>query len=89
MTTQHSQSSLKQRLEFIELDDTARKTMSEMRPVISSLIGGALDKFYGKIARTPAVAGFFSREVGKCWLIRRCASLARERRASSMRVSGK
>ena len=31
MTSQHSQSSLKQRLDFIELDDTARKTMSEMR----------------------------------------------------------
>ena len=60
MTSQHSQSSLKQRLDFIELDDTARKTMSEMRPVISSLVGGALDKFYAKIAKTPAVAGFFS-----------------------------
>jgi len=60
MSSQQSQSDLKQRLDFIELDDAARKTMSDIRPVISSLVGGALDKFYQKIAKTPAVASFFS-----------------------------
>ncbi|APO66124.1 methyl-accepting chemotaxis protein [Rhizobium gallicum] len=60
MTAQQFENALKQRLDFIELDSEARKTIRELRPVIGELIGGALDKFYGKIARTPAVAGFFS-----------------------------
>jgi methyl-accepting chemotaxis protein len=60
MTAQQFENALKQRLDFIELDREARKTIRELRPVIGELIGGALDKFYGKIARTPAVAGFFS-----------------------------
>ncbi|PKA44278.1 globin-coupled sensor protein [Rhizobium sullae] len=60
MTSQQSANALKQRLDFIELDSEARRTIRELRPVIGELIGGALDKFYGKIARTPAVAGFFS-----------------------------
>ena len=59
MTSQQTDA-LRQRLDFIELDDTARKSMRDLRPVISELIGGALDKFYAKIAKTPAVAGFFA-----------------------------
>ena len=60
MTSPQSESALKQRLEFIELDDEARKTIRELKPVITDLLGGALDKFYAKVARTPAVARFFS-----------------------------
>ena len=59
MTSQQTDA-LRQRLDFIELDDAARKSMRDLRPVISELIGGALDKFYAKIAKTPAVAGFFA-----------------------------
>ncbi|WP_454847994.1 methyl-accepting chemotaxis protein [Rhizobium binxianense] len=60
MTSQQTDAALKQRLDFIELDDEARRTLRELRPTLSELIGGALDKFYAKIARTPAVAGFFA-----------------------------
>ncbi|QND15805.1 globin-coupled sensor protein [Rhizobium leguminosarum bv. trifolii] len=60
MTAQQTDSALRQRLDFIELDEAARKSMRDLRPVISELIGGALDKFYAKIAKTPAVAGFFA-----------------------------
>ncbi|NLS02101.1 globin-coupled sensor protein [Rhizobium sp. P32RR-XVIII] len=60
MTSQQSENALKQRLDFIGLDGEARKMMRELRPVIGELVGGALEKFYGKIARTPAVASFFS-----------------------------
>ncbi|PCD69336.1 globin-coupled sensor protein [Rhizobium phaseoli] len=60
MTSQQTDSALKQRLDFIELDEAARKSMRDLRPVISELVGGALDKFYAKIARTPAVSSFFT-----------------------------
>ncbi len=60
MTSQQTDNALRQRLDFIELDDEARKNLRELRPTISELLGGALDKFYGKLAKTPAVAGFFS-----------------------------
>jgi len=60
MTSHQTDNALRQRLDFIELDDGARKNLRELRPAISELLGGALDKFYGKLAKTPAVAGFFS-----------------------------
>jgi methyl-accepting chemotaxis protein len=60
MSSQQSDTSLQQRLDFIELDDGARAALREMRPTISPLLGAALDRFYGKLGRTPAVARFFS-----------------------------
>ncbi|RDJ15898.1 globin-coupled sensor protein [Rhizobium grahamii] len=60
MTSQQSDSALKQRLDFIELDDAARTALREMRPAISELLGGALDKFYAKLAKTSEVASFFA-----------------------------
>jgi methyl-accepting chemotaxis protein len=60
MTSHQTDNALRQRLDFIELDDESRKNLRELRPAISELLGGALDKFYGKLAKTPAVAGFFS-----------------------------
>ncbi len=60
MSSQPADNALKQRLDFIELDDGARASLREMRPTISGLLGDALDKFYGKLAKTPAVASFFS-----------------------------
>ncbi|CCM74182.1 globin-coupled sensor protein [Rhizobium mesoamericanum] len=60
MTSQQSDSAIKQRLDFIELDDGARRALREMRPAISELLGGALDKFYAKLAKTKEVASFFA-----------------------------
>ena len=60
MTSQQTDSALRQRLDFIELDEAARRSMRDLSPVISELIGAALDKFYAKIARTPAVSAFFA-----------------------------
>jgi len=60
MSSQQPENGLKQRLDFIELDDSARQSLRQMRPAISELLSGALDKFYGKLARTPSVASFFA-----------------------------
>ncbi|MBX5008853.1 globin-coupled sensor protein [Rhizobium lentis] len=60
MTSQQTDNALRQRLDFIELDEAARRSMRDLSPVISELIGAALDKFYAKVARTPAVSGFFA-----------------------------
>ena len=43
MTSQQTDAALKQRLDFIELDDEARRALRELRPTLSELIGGALD----------------------------------------------
>ena len=60
MSSQQPENGLKQRLDFIELDDNARQSLRQMRPAISELLSGALERFYGKLARTPSVASFFS-----------------------------
>ncbi|MBO9097119.1 MULTISPECIES: globin-coupled sensor protein [unclassified Rhizobium] len=52
-------STLRQRLDFIEIDDATRETLRELRPTLSELLGGALDKLYAKMGRTPAISHFF------------------------------
>jgi methyl-accepting chemotaxis protein len=58
--TQNPNADLTERLDFLEIDDKTRATLSELRPTINDTIGGALDKFYAKIGRTAKLAGFFS-----------------------------
>ncbi|MDM9626185.1 globin-coupled sensor protein [Rhizobium sp. S152] len=60
MSSQRPDTVLQERLDFIELDDAARATLREMRPTLTGLLSGALDRFYDKLARTPAVSRFFS-----------------------------
>ncbi len=52
-------STLRQRLDFIEIDDATRETLRELRPTLSALLGGALDTLYAKMGRTPAISHFF------------------------------
>ncbi|TCL72226.1 globin-coupled sensor protein [Rhizobium sp. BK251] len=59
MKSENFDNALKERLDFIEIDDEARRTLREMRPTLTGLIGGALDKFYAKISKTSSVASFF------------------------------
>ena len=59
MATETSESALKQRLEFLEINEDSRRTLQSLLPTVGSVIGGALDKFYDKVARNSTVAHFF------------------------------
>jgi methyl-accepting chemotaxis protein len=59
MTAAPAASTLEQRLDFIEIDQATRDTLRELRPTLAGLLGGALDKLYAKMGRTPAIAHFF------------------------------
>ncbi|MDL2409827.1 globin-coupled sensor protein [Rhizobium calliandrae] len=62
MTSEHSTSTLHQRLDFIEFDAESRDTLRELRPLIAEKIGGALDKLYGQITKAAGAAFFFHSE---------------------------
>ncbi len=50
---------LKERLDFVELDAATCRTLQSLKPTISPLMGGALDKFYGKVAAHSKLGRFF------------------------------
>ncbi|SIQ94539.1 methyl-accepting chemotaxis protein [Rhizobium sp. RU35A] len=50
---------LKERLDFVGLDEAQRRVLAEMRPMLAGAIGPALDVFYEKAARHPHTAAFF------------------------------
>ncbi len=50
---------LSERLAFLELDEKTCDTLSSLRPTLAEIIGGALDKFYAKVAATPKLKRFF------------------------------
>jgi methyl-accepting chemotaxis protein len=63
MTNQpHDTVALKERLDFIDLDDAARKRLKALCPVIEQAIGGALDAFYARVRKTPQTHAMFSNE---------------------------
>jgi methyl-accepting chemotaxis protein len=51
--------SLKERLDFIGIDDKTRVTLRELRPFVAKAIGPALDAIYAKLAATPETNRFF------------------------------
>ncbi|QLF69223.1 globin-coupled sensor protein [Peteryoungia desertarenae] len=57
--TQNVNDGLKERLDFLEIDENTRATLVEMRPSIRELLGSALDKFYAKVAGTKKTAAHF------------------------------
>jgi methyl-accepting chemotaxis protein len=57
-TTQNS-SSLRERLDFIGIDQKTRAALSGLRPLIQASIGMALDAFYNKVKATPETRRFF------------------------------
>lgn len=56
---ENTDNGLAERLEFLEIDQGTRQTLSELRPTIQSLMGGALDRFYTKVSSTKAIVSFF------------------------------
>ncbi|WP_421739600.1 methyl-accepting chemotaxis protein [Caulobacter sp.] len=50
------------RLAFIGLDDSARKALRDLRPLIRKEIGGALGAFYAKVKATPHTRAFFKND---------------------------
>ena len=59
MTSKPAASTLEQRLDFIGIDRPTRDTLRDLRPTLADLLGGALDKLYAKMGKTPAIAHFF------------------------------
>ena len=53
---------LRERLEFIGIDDAARNRLRSLSDVIAASIDGALDEFYAKVRVTPQLAAMFSNE---------------------------
>jgi len=51
---------LRQRLDFIQLDDAARADLRGLQPVIAKAIRPALDAFYAQVRAFPETRGFFS-----------------------------
>lgn len=57
-----SNESLAERLEFVGLDDRAKATLRDLKPLIRKSIGPALAVFYDKVRATPETRRFFSDE---------------------------
>ncbi|MUO79719.1 globin-coupled sensor protein [Agrobacterium vitis] len=51
---------LKDRLDFIGIDDDARRALAEAAPIISEAVAAALDAFYVKATRHPVTSALFS-----------------------------
>ncbi len=57
-----SHSVLQERLEFIGLDDGARRRLKQLKPFIERAIGPALDSFYDSVRANPETRKFFRDE---------------------------
>jgi methyl-accepting chemotaxis protein len=57
-----AQDPLRQRLEFIGLDERARAALLALKPLIAKSIGPALAAFYDKVRATPETRAFFRDE---------------------------
>ncbi|MBI1199030.1 MAG: globin-coupled sensor protein [Phenylobacterium sp.] len=53
---------VKERLDFIGLDDKARATLRDLKPFVAANIGPALETFYARVRQTPDVKRFFRDE---------------------------
>jgi len=50
---------LSQRLEFLKIDESARKAIADYRPLIEAAVPKSLKTFYTQVRRYPEVRGFF------------------------------
>ena len=55
-----NKTALQERLDFIGIDQDARKRLSALKPLISEAVGPALALFYEKVRKTPQVSRFFT-----------------------------
>ena len=53
---------LKERLEFVDLGDSERRSLAALAPTISASLSGALDAFYAKAKVHPETSRFFSND---------------------------
>jgi hypothetical protein len=53
---------LRERLDFIGIDDATRDRLRSLKEVIAASIDGALDEFYARVRVTPQLAAMFSNE---------------------------
>ena len=60
MSTNSMAEEIAERLYFSEIDNKTRAKLRSLMETVSAAMPGALDVFYGKLKRTPAVAKFFS-----------------------------
>ncbi len=56
------QDSLRERLDFIGMDQRARAALTKLQPLLRQSIGPALEVFYDKVKATPATRKFFGDE---------------------------
>ncbi|MGW9232334.1 methyl-accepting chemotaxis protein [Pseudorhizobium sp. NPDC055634] len=59
MQDHRTSTDLQDRLQFVGLDAAQLRSLSGIQPLISRVLGGALDTFYEKITRHPHTARFF------------------------------
>ena len=59
MQDHRTSTDLQDRLQFVGLDAAQLRSLSGIQPLISRVLGGALDTFYDKITRHPHTARFF------------------------------
>ena len=59
---EHGRDALKDRLDFIGMDQQARAVLQNLQPFINRSIGPALDVFYSKVRATPDTRRFFRDE---------------------------
>jgi methyl-accepting chemotaxis protein len=62
METSENNVDIRDRLEFIGLDETSAQLIQELKPVVERELGNGLDIFYEKLRATPEVKKFFSSE---------------------------
>ena len=53
---------LDERLAFMGMDDKTKSSLRQLKPVLASSLGPALDRFYEKVRATPQTRAFFSDE---------------------------
>ncbi|WP_188054633.1 globin-coupled sensor protein [Sphingosinithalassobacter sp. CS137] len=54
-----SNTEVRTRLEFMEFSQDQRTALNDVAPVVESLLGPALDRFYGIVRKTPETSRFF------------------------------
>lgn len=62
MISSEEKAALAKRLDFIGLDESARRVLRGLGPTIRANVGAALDVFYKKVRGTPETARFFRSE---------------------------
>jgi len=55
----NDEQSIRSRLDFIGIDSATRNALQELKPLITRVLPGILDKFYASIVKYPRIAKLF------------------------------